>query len=725
VLKEKSPLPLVEEAHRRAALWFLDVRNTRHADRVRAVWHAWKSGDSRLRDRCFARLVEHAKVHGERAQLDALALEVLGRDADPAALDDLLTRLPAALRRSPRRRLGVVLSVVSVVAALLFSYWWSATLRPPSTIELVTVAIGADGIERLVRADVSLAPGDESPIIVEEVAQELQIRNGRPPEALQARLRDGSSLLSQASADPIIGMEIVRVDRSGAVQPFASGPHDQVLPQVAPDGEHVAYLDRRFSNVQNADVIVRRIDADAPVRVTHTEAHEGGVVWHPAGDSVAFFRVHDDRPVTEVCRTSIARVEEQCRKISSRLIVSAILAWSADSKLLLAAQDRTSGRTSLVSVSLRDGRLETIDSSASFYSVDRSGSVALCDCLVPGHDGATPSVIHIESLGRPRPLYFRGDRLRQVFSGPVQWSERNDELARILIVGSDSAAVGSSLQLHVRGIADNGQEAPVMSRRWSSLETRIATVDSTGRIQAHKRGVAHIVVEAAPHLRDTLRLRVVDSISESLLVEDWRTGFADWLTFGTPSPTIETSLQALRLNGDRVYSSGLISRRDFDARGGISLTVLFRLPITRVKWQRLVVALDHVASSSQLAAWEDRTAGIFASLWSARESRHCTLMLPRGEGGSLRGLAGVRAGGEMVVLDRLPPPFGDGEWHTAQIQVFADGLCAVRIDGVLLGTSRRPLRLDLPLRVRLEGASEETQLLIGPIRVWRGLPGGQ
>jgi hypothetical protein len=111
--------------------------------------------------------------------------------------------------------------------------------------------------------------------------------------------------------------------------------------------------------------------------------------------------------------------------------------------------------------------------------------------------------------------------------------------------------------------------------------------------------------------------------------------------------------------------------------------------------------------------------------WRATERGMCFLALPRGEGVAQRDLLAIRADGQPVATRRAPPPFGDGATHEAVIQLFADGRCAVSLDGTLLGVSANSVRQDRPLRVTISGQSVNTTVAVEEVEFWRGVRVGK
>ncbi len=81
------------------------------------------------------------------------------------------------------------------------------------------------------------------------------------------------------------------------------------------------------------------------------------------------------------------------------------------------------------------------------------------------------------------------------------------------------------------------------------------------------------------------------------------------------------------------------------------------------------------------------------------------------------------AGDGYLQLQRMPASLRSGRWYTVRIQIFPDGRCGVAVDGQPLWRSDSPISLDRLYRVRFEGKSVRTRILVGPLNVWEGVRG--
>lgn len=95
----------------------------------------------------------------------------------------------------------------------------------------------------------------------------------------------------------------------------------------------------------------------------------------------------------------------------------------------------------------------------------------------------------------------------------------------------------------------------------------------------------------------------------------------------------------------------------------------------------------------------------------------CEFMYPatlEGEGYSSR----MTAAG--TTLTDVSPTMASGSWFDVVIQWLPDGRCAVLVDGALVGISQT-IQPGRSARVVMWGNSVGTDVLLGPLEVWRGV----
>src|SRR5262245_53313018 len=80
------------------------------------------------------------------------------------------------------------------------------------------------------------------------------------------------------------------------VIPFTSFPGEELQPAFSPDGNQIAFV-RRDGKDGNADIYVKLIDSETPLRLTTDPAADTYPAWSPDGRHIAFLRQFADKCV--------------------------------------------------------------------------------------------------------------------------------------------------------------------------------------------------------------------------------------------------------------------------------------------------------------------------------------------------------------------------------------------------------------------------------------------
>ena len=128
---------------------------------------------------------------------------------------------------------------------------------------------------------------------------------------------------------------------------MTSFPGDEAFPAFSPDGGQVAFAwngERR----DNADIYIKRIDADTPLRLTTDPADDIAPAWSPDGSRIAFVRGAEG-PASIYLTAPVPGAERKLVEYTPSLpgyaafaTRSHSLAWSPDGTAILVAA-RTSG----------------------------------------------------------------------------------------------------------------------------------------------------------------------------------------------------------------------------------------------------------------------------------------------------------------------------------------------------------------------------------------------
>jgi len=136
------------------------------------------------------------------------------------------------------------------------------------------------------------------------------------------------------------------------------------------------------------------------------------------------------------------------------------------------------------------------------------------------------------------------------------------------------------------------------------------------------------------------------------------------------------------------------------------------------QWQRHSLGLYADLDSTWLARWDHRTGGLDGP--NPGPDLRCWVAYPAAEGA--KGDEQVRFGcGQVSLSVPVPSALGDGAWHLMRLQLFPDGRLGVAIDGVPVGITAVPARLDRPFRAVISGQSHRTRMLVGGVNIWTGV----
>jgi hypothetical protein len=280
----------------------------------------------------------------------------------------------------------------------------------------------------------------------------------------------------------------------------------------------------------------------------------------------------------------------------------------------------------------------------------------------------------------------------------------------------------ASYQLDVSGTSADGKHFTAPFVRWHSGDSTIATVDTAGVISPLREGRVRMIASAGGWQADTLEIEVAKGTFTPVLKESWRQGLeANWIPWGTPRPRVDPDSEAsgvLWTRGDSSYDSGVYTRSGIPAVNGLGLEAAVSGVLSAQQWQRHSLGLYADMDSTWLARWDHRTGGLDAP--NPDPDLRCWLAYPAAEGAKGDEQVGFGCG-RAPQSAPVPPPLGDGAWHLMRLQLFPDGRLGVAIDGVPVGITAVPARLDHPFRAVISGQSHRTRMLVGEVNIWTGV----
>lgn len=474
------------------------------------------------------------------------------------------------------------------------------------------------------------------------------------------------------------------------------------------------------------ELVELRLEDGSVRRLAGRRLHTGGssAVWSPLGDRVAYTGIGDDgRP-----RLHVADADGSApRALTPPGAADATPAWSPDGRWIAFASDRA-GDFDLYLVSSSGGELERL----TFGPGDAVAPTWL------GEDRLAFRVL-TEEGGELWLLDLRSRATREV-AGPIEGlgadrvADRFPQgswIETVRVRGGDLAmAAGqrTELEAHVVTAAGDTLRPGAALIRWTSLASGTVVVDSLvrglGEVETtpaalgRREGTARLVASVGGWRADTVGARVGRVVTASglptLMEEDWTEGIdrERWTPFGEPAPGVvrrpSTAGGEMRRffdpGGDANYSSGLVSRAPFSLAGGLSLEFESRVPRSERLYETVRIGLHRDTA--------------YAPVQWAREGRLDLLEL---------GLRGDRSPPELRLPDedlRLPATDTTGAARRHALQVEPDGRVSYALDGRLLWRSARPRLADAlgsRARLRLAGQSLRTDVLVGTVRLWRGV----
>jgi hypothetical protein len=692
----------------------------------RAAHHLVSGGEHQLLDSLFVRFVRLARSAGDQRTIRALGRDLLGAASEPAAVAALAGRLPWRLRAGPLQTrwiatAALVLLLLPASFALVLAMTRQPVQPPPDAVIVVAHTDSASG--QLLLHDFPLR---RSGWQANDVLK-LHVR-GDPRWRISKSTDWDMGELVQSYPERLWTVSHAVLD-SGVRDIFMYSPEgkwrrltfmraDETEPQWAPDGSQLAFRTGSFHPLRHADIAILDASTGDVRQLTHGNATDHSPRWSPDGTRIAFGRLSWEKGRSEaLCVVAVDGSGLRCLHADSLESVVA-LGWSDDQHVLLAARSSQTW-ASLAQIDVANGDYTVLDTTQGHRFVSPDGQWIACECQRAGYPEGT-WFIHPTN----RPQLARQLQVTGVSgSWRLLWARaqpRPHYLDRLRIdVGAGEPIRGIPYQLRASGFDISGVPVPARMLRWRSLDTLVATVDSTGLLFPRREGRVTVQLSAGGW-RDTSRtLRIRNLTAHTVLTENWQGELGgQWVPFGQTRPKIvqRTDGAPAFWNGnDGTYTSGVYSKRTFSSSDGLGLEVQLSTPVTLQQWQLQSAGL-FFGEPDAFAAWDHRTG--YPPLVAASSAGVCSARYPTGHEGSQYGkFVGTSAGMEVIA----PPKLRTGRWFTLRLQIFPDGRCGIALDG-------RPIALGKPQslggstgRVVLHGQSYQTRILVGRVEVFTGV----
>jgi hypothetical protein len=522
-------------------------------------------------------------------------------------------------------------------------------------------------------------------------------------------------------------LDLFDVGLDGRLRRLTYTTSDDYWQDWAPDGTQLVFATTRWTRYGRLNLAVYDMATGGVRRLTQADTtSDSAPAWSPDGSRIAFTRARPGSDRSEVCVIDTDRGHERCRQPVSAPQTT-VRGWADPHRVLL--QGSRDGMATLVRADVDSGNgtaEQVIATGGTEFEASPDGQYALCNCARRGYPAGSWFLFGVDTPDDVKPIRLSEADRREADRRDVRisWaptSPRRPYLDTLRVaLGPGLPTLGTPYQLRTAGVDTAGKAVEFGAVRWRSLDTTVATVDSAGLLRARRAG--RVTVEASAGgwraTRATLSV-AAPTAARVLLDERWTRGLAPtWRPFGEPRPAIVESDRfgpAFLQNGDGSFASGAYTARAFDTRGALWVEAEQSVPLTTDgPSQEQALLLFAIADSARWARWDHRTG-------FPPTTQRCELYYPRGP-------VGPRARGDslqlrVVVAGRqvaAPHAVQDGRPFRALVQLFPDGRCGFAFDGVPLWVSP-PAYFDADTRVMLEGNSQETRVLVGPLRVVSGV----
>lgn len=699
-----------------------------HGGNTRALRHAGgllvQAGDRPNLAVAFGRFAHMARAAGDRRPNGALADDFVGERATSTLTRGLVATLPFAHRIGlySGRRQALVAAAFALIPLGHLASVLIPRQRPPDVV-LAAGEVGTDSVARLykleVRAD-RLVPGST---ISPGVGRRPDWQFVADPQIGVPVRRPGSDSWTIYRVEPDSGgVDLFEIGDGGRVLRLTAARGDDESPSWSPDARAMAFHTARWNARSRYDIAILDLGTSVVRQLTSGDDSDTAPAWSPDGSRIAFARRHwDDRP-GEVCVIDVDGGGLRC--FASRLgALSPLGAWY-DAEHVLIALRRQSDQA-LARLDIESGAVDTIAvSSKSGFYVSPDGRWAVCRC---GRVGFSKDAFLLFPVDEPNRAVEVDVPVRGGVRTMFGWvaSGRSTRWADTLRVetGLGRPVAGVAHLLSAIGITSSGDRIPVGSVRWRSLDTTVATIDSTGLLRPRRQGTVIVAASMGGWRAAQRPISIGPRESVDVVTEDWSAGIGPaWTPFGEPRPRVELALDGTPgfLNGgDGSFDSGVYSRPLTTSRG-LVVDAWVSATITLPQWQVVRIAIDDGLDEEGLRRWK-HVVGNIPRL--KLDGPSCTASFPGGLEGS-RYADFVNGGAAQgIAFGSVPAPksFRHGAWFRVRVQVFPDGRCGVAINGVPITLSMSRVITDSTARVMLFGASAETKALVGPLTVAAGV----
>lgn len=685
----------------------------------RAAGHLARTDEPVALRATYLRFVRESRALGDHRPHVALADDMLGSLTSARRVRELVRSLPLHVRlglTSGRRIAAAVALVTLAPIAIAGAIAATARSEPPPDAELVIFHMGNRGPEAAYTAALR---GSDWP--VEAMIKPTRDRSVRVPavESAFPPLNVPGRRNQWVYAAPVSDSGVIDIfveDGSGHRR-LTHAKGDDGISDISPDGRLAAITSGRWSEMSRYGIGIVDLASGATRRLTTSSGADSDVHWSSDGSRIVFQRRSFEELSRYLCYIRFDGTGERClTNIGGFLSVAG---WIDASHVLILRG--SSARPGMAIVDLRTDSVTatTEDLSARTAVVSPNGKFVACACAARGSDDWRWLVFPVGRVQDAREVAgaLDTDRIAVRWRAPGNaGGVTNLTIAPI----PPNLSLGVPYQFRAHGKAADGRTVEVADLRWYSSAPATIAVDSiTGVAVARRLGEATLTVDAGGWTVRSATLSTAVGHANVLFSEDWTGGLGrSWIAFGAPAPYVDTSSapHVLMPNGDGSYESGVLSRLLFDVRDGIALDADVSAPITFPQWQRVGVSIQALDSALWTEAERQRGSLGFQSM-------SCAVAYPAGENSAWRDSIHVGTGtGSLNERVTAPQGASKGAWIRLRLQILPDGRCGVAVNGTPVYLAPIAVTYDPNARAAIYGSSFRTQVRVGRVTVWQGVP---
>ncbi|HVZ49692.1 MAG TPA: AAA family ATPase, partial [Gemmatimonadaceae bacterium] len=482
---EEANRSTLEPAERSAAeraigVMLADSAGTDPVRLLRALRHLTAAGADALLGRRFRDYVRLVRARGDKRSATRIAADALGdADAGSAHARALAASLPMAWRAGLWSRARQV-AAASFVAAAVGVAAVSTLARAARDAAMPRVVYtDSSRVARVARVDPADWNGRTDAVVPERGASSLVDAALAWPEVAPFISPDGRAAAWTQDSGDSTTLDIW-IRNAAGTRRLTWQVRDDKVSAWLPDGSGVVGMTNRWTVPAegNYDIAVFDTASGAARQITSAREHEGGAVPSPDGTRIAFVREYAGGP--RLCVVPFDAISAaECRLPGGHPVVE-IAGWVGLDELVLVSDEGP--RRPLVRFDWqRDAIAPLFGPFATRSSLSPDRRWVLAAVQTPGVRGLRDWIVPLDHPARAR-------RVAPTSASSVRWwegaADRSLLVDRIEFTDTASSLVlGVRTRLAIRALTSAGDEIPARAPvRWSSSDTLVAAVDSTGSV---------------------------------------------------------------------------------------------------------------------------------------------------------------------------------------------------------------------------------------------------